>query len=206
MTTHDPTDERLRQALLEVVPPVEPDLARIGDRISATVRQRTVRPYIHARVTRRAVRWFGQAAAAVIVFAAGAWFGGTGQVMESIRPLPQGGSAVDNELGFTLRCPGCELGLAGDAPAWTVSAYPVVASVEPGGVADEAGLRPGDEIREVDGVDVRATAGRSPLFALPPLDFTLTYSRDGKIGSALMNRRITNVIEIRDGIRVRPGE
>ncbi|MEZ4456171.1 MAG: PDZ domain-containing protein, partial [Gemmatimonadales bacterium] len=113
---------------------------------------------------------------------------------------------TDASLGFTLRCPGCRPVGAGDR--WAIETWPIVATVVPGGVAEEAGLQPGDEIRSVDRQDVRNAAGKSPLFSLPELDFTIGYRRAGVARVALINRRITSRIiqDSRIEIRSTPGD
>lgn len=126
----------------------------------------------------------------------------TEPLLDFTQPRRLSPTAVDHNLGLALRCPHCELIVGGEDPRWTVPAWPTVAELVPGSVADEAGLRVGDEIRAVNGVDVRSPEGRSPLLALPAGDFTLTYSRGGKPGSAFMNRRITDVVVVRNGIRI----
>jgi hypothetical protein len=114
-------------------------------------------------------------------------------------------TAFDAGLGMTLRCPGCVVLARGDETRWAVTSFPIVEYVARGGVADEAGLAPGDEVRRIDGRDVRHPDGDSPLFAPPRGDFTIDYVRDGRPGSAFMNRRIVDqriVIRGQRGVQV----
>jgi len=119
-------------------------------------------------------------------------------------PRRLGPTAVDAGLGLTLRCPGCELLLREGETRWSVPSWPTVDRVERGGVAEEAGLRPGDEIRRIAGRDVRSASGTSPLFSPPRGDFTIEYARDGARRSAFMNRRIVDrrIIIRERGIRI----
>lgn len=126
-------------------------------------------------------------------------------IIDFTAPQQLSETAFDAGLGMTLRCPGCAVRARGDETRWAVTSFPIVGYVAPGGVAEEAGLAPGDEIRRIDGRDVRDPDGDSPLFAPPRGDFTIDYVRDGRPGSAFMNRRIVDqriVIRSQRGVQV----
>jgi hypothetical protein len=131
----------------------------------------------------------------------------TGDRIDYTVPRKVGPSALDLSLGLGLRCPGCELTTDGRA-RWRVPAPPIVELVERAGVAEEAGLRPGDRILEIDGHDVTRRRGGELLHAMPRGDFDITYDRDGELGTAHMNRRIVVqhiVINGDRSVRIRQG-
>ena len=112
-------------------------------------------------------------------------------IIDFTTPNRRSQTAMDMSLGMTLRCPGCELSL-GTEPRWLVQSYPVVEHVVAGGVAEEAGLQPGDEIRRVDRKDVLGDHKNNPLFSPPRSDFTIEVVRNGRTLSAPMNRRVND--------------
>ena len=113
------------------------------------------------------------------------------------------GNGVDQGLGMTLRCPGCSMIVSGGTPRWAVREWPVVERVVRGGVAWEAGLRAGDEIRRINGRDVRSATGNSPILTPPGGDFEVDAARRGAILSTTINRRIhIQIIHQRQVIRI----
>jgi hypothetical protein len=89
-------------------------------------------------------------------------------------------------LGVGLLCTRCGIEeLANGRRRWTFSAHPVVDEVEQGGVADRLGLRRGDTLRRIDGLDLTTPAGGERLGSLAPgRTFRLDWSREGAQRSA----------------------
>lgn len=128
--------------------------------------------------------------------------------LDYTAPRQIGPSALDLSLGLALRCSGCELSLDG-RPRWIVPSPPVVELVERGGVAQEAGLEPGDRILEIEGRDVTSRRGGELLHAMPRGDFDIMFERDGERRVGRMNRRVVvqHIIIDRDRtVRVRQGD
>ena len=83
-------------------------------------------------------------------------------------------------LGIALACTDCSIELRDDAPAWTFSEPPWIRAVEAGSAADAAGLRAGDRVVRVDGLDITTERGGERLARLAPgRDVTLDLERDG---------------------------
>jgi len=219
-------DRPLARALEQAAPRAPFPREALEARIAATVDGLALSgaaPARRRRWPRRLLRWGTQVAAALLLVAGGAAVGrftaGTGAAFTgSVVGEPAAGhllidltaardlgpTGLDAGLGMTLRCDGCEVVILSGAAQWTIPEYPVVQSVVPGGVAEEAGLQPGDRILTVDGQDVRTRAGVTPLNALPVLDFTIGFRRGDQMSSAAINRRITNQVVISEGVRVQP--
>ncbi|MGE0440337.1 MAG: PDZ domain-containing protein [Gemmatimonadales bacterium] len=214
-------DRDLAGLLRDVSPPATFDADRVRDELEASTRRPPFRSFPGVRGPW--VRWSLQLAAGIALFGLGVRYGRAtagaagvasaelvldlpNLVLDFTRPFSHGLLGTDASLGLTLRCPGCRPVGSGDR--WAIPTWPVVATVVPGGVADEAGLQPGDEILSIDRQDVRSTTGKSPLFSLPELDFAMGYRRAGVARVALINRRITSRIiqDSRVEIRSNPGE
>jgi len=214
------TDRVHREALRRAAPPAHFDKEALLSRIERAIdRDDRPRSRTALRTGRGVTLWRVSrgAAAAMSLFVAGVWYGrmtatsspaaagqqaelARGVILDFSHSTPFGDAGSDEGLGMTMRCGGCRVVVTDAQPRWAVATYPVVDAVIRGGVADEAGLRPGDRILAVDGRDVRDTTGASPLNALPPLDFTFAYQRGDAESSTLINRRIvveTNATEHR---------
>jgi hypothetical protein len=101
-------------------------------------------------------------------------------------------------LGIALACTDCSIEVRDDAPAWSFSGPPWIRAVESGSAADAAGLRAGDRVVRVDGLDVtserggerlaRLEAGRSVILDLErdglPVVVTLTLPATVPLASA----------------------
>jgi membrane-associated protease RseP (regulator of RpoE activity) len=80
-------------------------------------------------------------------------------VVPSVPPPPD--FALRAWFGFSLRCSQCGWSRTDGETVWEFSDPPVVEQVEPDGPAAHAGLRDGDRITQIDGLDVTtAEAGR----------------------------------------------
>ncbi len=62
-------------------------------------------------------------------------------------------------LDIGLGCGRCQLSTGSGYPRWTFSDYPVVVQVEEGGAGDRGGLRTGDVITSVNGLDLLTPEG-----------------------------------------------
>lgn len=80
-------------------------------------------------------------------------------------PSPQGPSV---RFGFRLQCPSCNLvGANGkEGGYWSFPQAPVVDQVEPGSPADLGGLRKGDRLTHIDGVELTSREGGRRLAAV----------------------------------------
>lgn len=125
--------------------------------------------------------------------------GGAATTIDLTMPEPRGPTAMDLSVGMALRCAGCELVITADGSGrWNVRDYPTVELVKRNGVAEEAGLRPGDEVRTIEGQDLRSESGGRLLYALPGGDFRLGYIRNGRTATTVLNRRIVDQrVEVR---------
>jgi hypothetical protein len=84
----------------------------------------------------------------------------------------------DARLGFGFECDRCSY--AGSSRLWSFERHPRVRGVEPGGPADGR-LRPGDELRAVNGADLTTEAGGRAFSGIRPGgDVRWTVRRDGR--------------------------
>jgi hypothetical protein len=85
-------------------------------------------------------------------------------------PAPPAQLLPAGRLGFALTCAGCgweqEAGAAEPRPYFDTP--PQVYSVEPGSPAEQAGMRRGDVILQVDGLSITSGAGASRLASIQP--------------------------------------
>jgi hypothetical protein len=81
-------------------------------------------------------------------------------------------------LGFGFECDRCSYSVS--RRAWSFQLHPRVRGVEPGGPADER-LRPGDELRAVNGADLTSEAGGRAFSDIRPgNEVRWTVRRDGR--------------------------
>lgn len=217
MTHHaDGTGDReLRERLRAMVDRPTFPAQRLTLRIAESVeRLGAVTPDERTRIRRPFAwrRWRTRLAAAALVFAAGLWTGRAlapaGRVVAERGPVSDatpGGVrridltrpretplGVDGSLGLVLRCVTCQPVTANGRVRWRTNQPPVVDSVTPGGVADEAGLRAGDVLLDVAGTDIRDEAGLQNLLAYPLRDFALTWQRGSDTLQGVLNLRFTS--------------
>jgi len=115
-----------------------------------------------------------------------------------VPPLPAG---PDVRLGFGLRCGPCSSHRSHGETTWTFSNPPEVTGVQRDGPAWEAGIRPGDRILRIDGVDVTSDEGGRRFGAIAPGDrVRWTLERDGR------SFEVTSRALAREASTVRPAE
>lgn len=86
-------------------------------------------------------------------------------------------------FGMGISCDGCTIKRSkDDEPAqWSFDKPPSVQSVDPGGPADEAGLREGDVLTHIDGIELDSRRGGKRFSSLEPGEkVTWTIRRDGE--------------------------
>lgn len=94
--------------------------------------------------------------------------------------LPEG------RLGFAIDCQNC--GEDESTGVFRFREPPVVTSVEPGSPAARAGLRPGDRLTHVDGVDLTSEMGWPRFRAIQPgEEVRLTYKRGDRTHCATLS-------------------
>lgn len=90
-------------------------------------------------------------------------------------------------IGLAFSCSNCTLHGAGGEPRWEFSTPPELYSVEEGSPAHRAGLRRGDVLTMVDGLDITSDAGgRRWAALLPGEEVTLGYRRGGTSGTVTL--------------------
>ncbi|MGD8319324.1 MAG: PDZ domain-containing protein [Gemmatimonadota bacterium] len=102
---------------------------------------------------------------------------------EPVPPPPPPRLAPDASLGFGFRCSTCGFSTAeGEARAqWTFSEPPEIVGVEPGEAPGSSGLRVGDRIVAVDGVDITTAEGGRRFASIQARDrIRWTVLRDGR--------------------------
>lgn len=97
----------------------------------------------------------------------------------------QAGSG-SRSLGISIRCEDCgyrvrtRQGAQNEISLMVGRHYPIIASIERGGMADRAGLRLDDELRRISGIDVLTEEG-TPLLVTPPRgEFDIDIVRAGR--------------------------
>jgi hypothetical protein len=111
-----------------------------------------------------------------------------------IRALPGGW------FGFGISC-NCALRRArgGESAVWEFNDPPEVYSVEAGSPADRAGLRRGDVLLEIDGIELTTDEGGRRFGAVEPgQEVRFTYRRGGETGSVTIGavaRQVLAVVE-----------
>ena len=104
----------------------------------------------------------------------------------------EGEPAVD--FGMELDCDDCGWFFGkGGRQVWRASDFPQVRTVEPGGPADQAGLRPGDVLLEIDGYSFVERAAGEHLAQLRPGEKTTL-----KIGRVGVYRNVVIVPRAKD--------
>jgi membrane-associated protease RseP (regulator of RpoE activity) len=84
-------------------------------------------------------------------------------------------------LGMGISCGDCSFKTNGEGAGWRFSEPPEVYSVDAGGPADRAGLRPGDVLTHLDGIPLVDHAGAERFSGiLPGQNVTLTFEREGR--------------------------
>jgi hypothetical protein len=80
-------------------------------------------------------------------------------------------------FGMGLSCDGCTIqtGKDDESAEWQFDNPPTVESVEPGGPADEAGIRDGDVLLEIDGIDIDSHKGGKRFSSVEPGE-TVTWT------------------------------
>jgi hypothetical protein len=105
-------------------------------------------------------------------------------------PHERGRIAVEPRatLGVAFECDaGCNLDQSNGRPRWVFSRFPVVAAVDPGSVAANAGLRAGDTLWTIDDTPLTAPAAGEMLGGVGPnASFKLGWRRAGQPYSALV--------------------
>ncbi|HSM61158.1 MAG TPA: PDZ domain-containing protein [Longimicrobiales bacterium] len=96
-------------------------------------------------------------------------------------PAPAIPSLPRARLGFGFRCGPCSSRTSGGDVVWTFESAPEVTGVDRDGPAWEAGLRPGDRILEVDGLDITSADGGRRFGSIRAGErVTWTLERDGR--------------------------
>jgi membrane-associated protease RseP (regulator of RpoE activity) len=96
-------------------------------------------------------------------------------------PVPPVPAGPDARLGFGFRCGPCSSHRSYGETTWTFSNPLEVTGVPQDGPAWEAGMRPGDRILRIDGIDVTRDEGGRRFGAIAPGDLVRwTLERDGR--------------------------
>jgi len=102
-------------------------------------------------------------------------------------------------FGFGINC-NCDIKVSteGEPPVWRFREPPEIYSVETGSPADRAGLRRGDILLEIDGVDLTSDEGGRRFGAVEPgQEVEFTYRRGGdtrKTGIAAEERHVEVIV------------
>ncbi len=105
--------------------------------------------------------------------------------------LMQGDSWGTSHLGMVFSwCAGCSWGWGIDGFYWQLSDYPRIVSVDEGGPAADAGLRPGDVLTEIDGIDLKdLRAGRLLLSNQEGTELEIGFQRNKRPRTTLLTLR-----------------
>jgi hypothetical protein len=114
------------------------------------------------------------------------------------------GSRDTRTLGISIRCAECGFSVQrGTPPQISLTLgrdYPVVTAMERGGMAERAGMRVGDEIRRISGLDVLTQNGTALLTSPPRGEFEISVMRAGR--EQLLRSGPLSSIRIVDGVQV----
>jgi membrane-associated protease RseP (regulator of RpoE activity) len=86
-----------------------------------------------------------------------------------VRLLAQDAASSERVwFGFSISCSGCTMSIDSRGTQWTFATPPNIRAIESGSPADDAGLRPGDELLQIDGRDLTTSSGAARLAAVRP--------------------------------------